>query len=467
MISFNSVAYLLFLSAVVAIYWKLNRDNQNRLLLAASYLFYGSWDWRFLFLIFTSTAFDFYVGKRIHAALTQRERKAYLITSLVFNVGLLCFFKYINFFTGSMTALLRTLGFDVPAIYLDIILPIGISFLTFQTMSYPIDIYRKKIAPEPSLRDFALFLVFFPQLVAGPIERAAHLLPHITRERTFGRRKMRVGIELILWGLIKKVFIADNIAYYVNIIFDLTNPSTLMIAVGTLGFGIQIFSDFSAYSDIARGSGRLLGFDLVKNFHAPYLSRNIIQFWKRWHISLSLWIRDYIYIPLGGNRCSPTRNFRNLFVTWFLCGLWHGASWHFVAWGLYHGMLIGLYRAVQRAHPARELPKNLSIAATFLAVTAGWLLFRIDSIAALGRYFSPETLSASGRDIGPALLVLLLFLFYCLPYLLSAARKRWKLFFPSGPFVPWDLRLLRMVLLILILVVFWEGPHSDFIYFQF
>ena len=334
---FNSIAFLIFLPVVFLLYWGLFKRSlklQNIFLLLASYLFYGWWDYRFLALIAASTLVDFFIGRFLQKTTIEIHRKTLLSLSLIFNLGLLGFFKYYNFFIESWIDSWANLGVEMHLSSLNIILPVGISFYTFQTLSYTIDVYNRKLQPTNDLIAFSAFVSFFPQLVAGPIERATHLLPQFYKKRTFDYSKAVDGMRQILWGLFKKIVIADNCAEYANLIFNNSadySGSTLIL--GALFFSFQIYGDFSGYSDIAIGTSRLLGFDLMRNFNFPYFSRDIAEFWRRWHISLSTWFRDYLYIPLGGSRGGMWMKVRNTFAIFIISGFWHGANWTFIIWG--------------------------------------------------------------------------------------------------------------------------------------
>lgn len=331
---FNSFIFFIFLAVVLPIFYKLPRRGKVVHLLIASYVFYGYWDWRFCFLLAASTVIDFFVGQQLHKSSIERRRKTLLMVSIVANLSFLAVFKYFNFFVDSIRAGLAPMGMDLDFLHMNIILPVGISFYTFQTMSYTIDIYRRKLEPTRSFLDFALFVSFFPQLVAGPIERARNLLPQIARLGNPSRTQFTEGLVLFVIGMFKKVMIGDTAGRIVDQIFTqpelYTSPELLC---GLVLFSIQIYADFSGYSNIARGVAKLLGIDLMINFEQPYLSANITEFWRRWHMSLSSWLRDYLYITLGGSRGSTLRTYRNLMLTMLLGGLWHGASWNFVVWG--------------------------------------------------------------------------------------------------------------------------------------
>ena len=383
---FNSLEYAAFLPLVFVLYWRMGPRPQLWLLLVASYVFYGWWDPRFLLLIAASTLADFWIAGRIDATTAERRRLQLLWTSIGFNLGVLAVFKYYGFFVDSAQSFLTRIGLDATAPTLRILLPVGISFYTFQTISYSFDVYRRRI---PATRDpltFAVYVAFFPQLVAGPIERAQHLLPQIQQPRIRPTGDALVGaLFLIGQGLVKKVVIADGLAPYVNETFDQAGTAgAAMLLVSVVSFAFQIYGDFSGYTDVARGSSRLLGVDLMENFRQPYLSRSITEFWRHWHISLSTWLRDYLYVPLGGNRAGRYATYRNLIITMVLGGLWHGAAWTFVAWGAWHGVLLAGHRLLGRereqsgANPTlRELPFVLG---TFALVCIGWVLFRARSL---------------------------------------------------------------------------------------
>ena len=334
---FNSIDFAIFLPIVFVVYWFVaNRSVkiQNFLVVAASYVFYGWWDWRFLSLILFSTMIDYCVGRGLLNQQNQFKRKVLLWTSILVNIGLLGFFKYYNFFLDNFIAAFTFFGSEIHSTSLNLILPVGISFYTFQTLSYTIDVYKRKLEPTKDFVSFAAFVSFFPQLVAGPIERATHLLPQFYKKRTFDYGRAVDGMRQILWGLFKKIVIADNCAEYANLIFNNSadySGSTLVL--GALFFTFQIYGDFSGYSDIAIGTSRLFGFDLMRNFNFPYFSRDIAEFWRRWHISLSTWFRDYLYIPLGGSKGGLWLKIRNTLIIFVVSGFWHGANWTFVVWG--------------------------------------------------------------------------------------------------------------------------------------
>ena len=391
---FNSLDFAFFLPIVFALYWFVTNHNlklQNALIVAASYVFYGWWDWRFLSLIIFSTLVDYSIGRRLKNEEKPSTRKILLWTSIIVNLGFLGFFKYYNFFLDNFIAAFSFFGQEIQPNTLNIILPVGISFYTFQTLSYTIDVYKKKLEPTEDFIAFSAFVCFFPQLVAGPIERATNLLPQFYKKRTFEYDKAVDGMRQILWGLFKKVVIADNCAEYANLIFNNYqdyNGSTLLL--GAIFFTFQIYGDFSGYSDIAIGTSRLFGFNLMQNFATPYFSRDIAEFWRRWHMSLSTWFRDYLYIPLGGSRGGTWMKVRNTFIIFLVSGFWHGANWTFIAWGglnaLYFLPLLLLKRnrtnlgvvAEGRIFPSlREL---FQMGTTFLLTVLAWVFFRAESI---------------------------------------------------------------------------------------
>jgi alginate O-acetyltransferase complex protein AlgI len=378
--TFNSAEYLLFLPIVLAVYWLLPRRPQNLFLVAASYVFYGWWDERFLGLLVFSTGLDYFVGLRMEAASSDGARRRWLVGAITINLGILFFYKYWGFFTDSAEEALQALGLGGSAPAIRVALPVGISFYTFQSMSYAIDVYRRRLPACRDLLTYATFVSFFPQLVAGPIERAAHMLPQYEHDRTRPDADQAwAGVALILGGLVRKVVIADTLAPLVSTGYA-TGASGGAAATAVLAFSLQIYGDFAGYSSIARGSARLLGIDLMVNFDTPYASRNPAEFWRRWHISLSSWLRDYVYVPLGGNRRGAPRMMVNLVVVMLVGGLWHGPSWTFVAWGGLHGLLLVAHRLwTDRFPTARASTVLPRVALTFTAVSLLWVFFRAAS----------------------------------------------------------------------------------------
>ena len=416
---FNSYEYLIFLPIVFAIYWALgvrldskSSRAQNLFVVLASYFFYGCWDWRFLSLIIITTLSSWAAGRLIDlqdGKSSPMGRKAVLVANIVLNVGILCVFKYLNFFADTFAAVLRTIGLAADMPTLHIILPVGISFYTFQAIGYTIDVYRQQSRSTTDLVAFAAYISFFPQLVAGPIERSTRLLPQFLAKRQFSYEAATDGCRQMLWGFVKKVVVADNCAITVNMVWaDYGHYSSTMHVVAALLFTMQIYCDFSGYSDIAIGTAKLFGIRLSTNFRTPYLASNIRDFWRRWHITLMTWLRDYIYIPLGGSRKGYAKTLRNTFVVFFVSGLWHGANFTFIVWGLYHAVLIVLSpkpfstgKGSDRTQgPTRQsqLGKVVACLVTFLLVTVGWVIFRAPTLADATSFFtgtvsSPWTLA--------------------------------------------------------------------------
>jgi D-alanyl-lipoteichoic acid acyltransferase DltB (MBOAT superfamily) len=474
---FTELNFWGFLIIVLALYIVLPHKGQNRMLLIASYVFYGAWDWRFLSLILLSSIVDYLVGLNMYSQTKDEIRRRLLWVSMGFNLGMLGIFKYLGFFVDSFHALLMQVGYDADPIVLSIVLPVGISFYTFQTMSYTLDIYNKKLSPTNDFFDFALFVAFFPQLVAGPIERASNLLPNITMPRTLTWDGFRRGVILCLLGLIKKLVIADGIAPSVNAIYAHPDPSQLDIVFATWLFAIQIYCDFSGYSDIARGVSKMMGFNLMRNFAQPYFAADPQEFWRRWHISLSSWLRDYLYIPLGGNRKGPKRTYINLMATMGLGGLWHGAAWNFIAWGVYQGSLLSIHRVIAGKHSATGegesrsffswIKRVLAILMFFQVVCYGWLLFRATSFTQitdftgkiLGITSGPQDLSIPSPPLAALLGVCFLFLWD-----LMIERTADSVFYRKFNVYS---RVVLYALMIYLLAFGATSQTSAFIYFQF
>ncbi len=484
---FNSLDFAVFLPIVFALYWLIPRQNirlQNLLIVVASYVFYGWWDWRFLALILCSTIVDYCIGRQMPKVDNIRKRKILLWLSIGVNIGFLGFFKYYNFFVENFVEAFTFFGFNIQANTLNIILPVGISFYTFQTLSYTIDVYRKKLEPTKDLVAFSAFVSFFPQLVAGPIERATHLLPQFYKTRLFDYSKAVDGLRQILWGLFKKVVIADTCAQYANDIFNNSGDysgSTLIL--GALFFTFQIYGDFSGYSDIAIGTSRLFGFNLKQNFAFPYFSRDIAEFWRRWHISLSTWFRDYVYIPLGGSRGSTAMKVRNVFIIFLVSGFWHGANWTFIVWGGLNALyfLPILLTNNNRKHldvvaSGKVLPSFrdfVAIAITFALTVFAWIFFRAENIDHAISYISSL---ASGLDdykhyyksyrylvnLGKPFLILAL----CFMVIEWVGRGQQYAIEKLG--LNWH-KALRwaMYILIAIAILLYGGSKQEFIYFQF
>lgn len=386
---FNSLQFAIFFAAVMFLYVGMSHKAQNRMLLVASYIFYGMWDWRFTALLAVSTVVDYFCGKYIYESQSKATQKSLLTVSVLTNLSILGFFKYFNFFIENFENLLCLAGINIMPRMFDIILPVGISFYTFQTMSYTIDIYKKEMVPTKNFWDLALYVSFFPQLVAGPIERATHLLPQILKPRALTLENIYTGTYLIFWGLFQKIFVADSLAPLVDKMFEGPIYSGPEVILGAWAFAFQIYGDFAGYSNIARGISKCMGIDIMKNFNFPYFSKNPHEFWNRWHISLSTWLRDYLYIPLGGNRKGTFITYRNLLFTMVLGGIWHGAAWTFVFWGIYQGLLLIVHRIFSPF--IKKLTFTTSRILTypwavfkavvfFQLVCFGWLIFRAESL---------------------------------------------------------------------------------------
>jgi alginate O-acetyltransferase complex protein AlgI len=474
---FNSLLFGVFLPTVFVFYWIIFRGSlrlQNLLLLAASYLFYSVWDWRFVFLLIFSTLLDYFSGLRIAASETNQARKFWLILSVVINLGFLATFKYYNFFIESFHNLLSLFGYDGDYWILRIILPVGISFYTFHGLSYVFDVYNRKIEPRKNFVDYAVFVSFFPLLVAGPIERATHLLPQIEKERTFDRGLATDGLRQILWGLFKKVVIADNCAEFANIIFahpERYEGPTLWL--GAVFFAFQIYGDFSGYSDIALGTAKLFGIRLLRNFAYPYFSRDIAEFWRRWHISLTSWFRDYLYYPLGGNRGTLLQTIRNTFVVFIVSGVWHGAGWTFILWGILNAvyfmplLISGNNRkhldvvASNRTWPT--LKELMNILFTFVLTLIAWVLFRSNSLDKAWIYLKRMFTTIGKIEFTPYYLFILLVLFILIEW-----RGRTDEFAISRLGIKWPAPVRWAFYYSVMLIIFiFMGEPQQFIYFQF
>ncbi len=382
--SLDSSIYIVFLALVVAIYWTLSRRGQNILLLAASYFFYAWWDWRFLLLMAASTSVDYWTARRLCASPSPRTRRTLLLASLALNFCFLGYFKYFNFFVDSFAGVASIVGIhDIPHTLWKVILPPAISFYTFQEVAYIVDVYQRKLEPAGSLLEYALFISFFPHLIAGPIQRPGHLLPQVQQNRRFDPEKVFDGCMLILSGLFRKCVMADSCAQLANAAFDgKMGRSGWATLLGAYAFAFQIYGDFSGYSNIARGSAQLLGFHFMVNFRQPYLATSLQDFWRRWHISLSTWLRDYLYVPLGGNRLSVPRTYINLLLTMLIGGLWHGASWNFVVWGGLHGAVLAAERGFKIRTPRSPLAQWIKRLAVFHLVCFAWIFFRAPTLHA-------------------------------------------------------------------------------------
>ncbi len=467
---FNSIDFLFFLPIVFLLYWMLSQKlkAQNILLLISSYIFYGWWDYRFLSLIMLSTVVDYFVGLKLYKSGSKSNRKRWLIVSLLFNIGLLSFFKYYNFFIESWIESLTLIGYSVENTWtLQVILPVGISFYTFQTLSYSIDIYKGKLSPTKNFIGFAAFVSFFPQLVAGPIERASNLLPQILNAREYTYKAISSGIKLMIWGFFLKLVVADRAAIYVNAVYNnIENHDGLSFIAATLLFAFQIYGDFAGYSLIAIGVAKMFGLNLMTNFNRPYFSPSISEFWNRWHISLSTWFKDYVYIPLGGNRSKKWRWLFNLFITFLISGLWHGANWTFVIWGALNGIYL-IFEALLFKNKRTGI---INIILTFILINFAWIFFRANSLEEasyiINKIFtSPGNLYIGAGDditasiyaaIAIGILLIVEFKKEFFNSLFSISKNKYEI-----------IRLIGysfVVFLILYLGVFGE---SQFIYFQF
>ena len=475
---FNSIEFMFFLPIVYILYWFVTNKKlsfQNGLLLISSYIFYACWDWRFLFLLMFSTFLDYFCGIQIDKEVNETKRKIWLALCVGINLGFLGFFKYYNFFIDNFVVLLSKFGFQANISSLQIILPVGISFYTFHGLSYVIDIYKRRISSERNFIEYGLFVSYFPLLVAGPIERATHLLPQIKKVRIFNRAQSVSGLKQILWGFFKKVVIADNCAVFVNQIFDSSSEqsgSTLFL--GAVLFAFQIYGDFSGYSDIAIGTSKLFGMDLLKNFNYPYFSRDISEFWRRWHISLSTWFRDYLYIPLGGSRGGTWMKIRNTFIIFIVSGFWHGANWTFIVWGALNAlfmmpaMISGTNRhyldVVAQGKNFPTLKETFQILITFLLTVFAWIFFRSENLSHAINYikgiFNKSLFSLPTFDVKTLSVLIVFFMivewfgrnedFAIDRFFMNSKWLRYAFFYA------------------VIIMIFWFGTDKQqFIYFQF
>jgi alginate O-acetyltransferase complex protein AlgI len=475
---FNSLDFAFFLPIIFILYWSLNKNLkiQNLLLLVSSYYFYSCWNYKFLFLLIFSTSLDYYTGIKMFEAKTNTIKKTWFWASIIINLGFLGIFKYYNFFIESFANAFTLFGLKINYSTLNVILPVGISFYTFHGLSYVIDIYKNRITPEKNFVNYSVFVSYFPLLVAGPIERATHLLPQIKEKRSFNYAKSVDGLRQILWGIFKKVVIADNCAEYANLIFENSSDyqgSTLFL--GALLFTFQIYGDFSGYSDIALGTSRLFGIELIKNFSFPYFSRDIAEFWRRWHISLSTWFRDYLYIPLGGSKVGTLKKVRNTFIIFIVSGFWHGANWTFIMWGFLNALYImpsiifntnrNNLGVVAQNSFFPNLKELISILFTFLLTTFAWIFFRANNITDAFKFiqgiFHKSILSIPEEKPVYVILMILIMIFiewlgrrddYALKTILNK----------KNTFVRWS-----FYIALIILTVLFENKNQQFIYFQF
>jgi D-alanyl-lipoteichoic acid acyltransferase DltB (MBOAT superfamily) len=478
---FHSLDFIAFIVLVTAIYWRLSHGAQNWFLLGASYLFYGWFHPWFCLLLATTTVVDWWAG--LAMARQSDHRRRWLVVSVLANLGMLGFFKYYNFFAENVLQALTSVGMAPSLPVLQVALPVGISFYTFQSLSYSIDVYRGRLQPTASLRDFALFVSFFPQLVAGPIERALSLLPRVQQPRRFNLVVAREALVLVAWGFFKKLVIADNVGVVANRVFALNEPAFEVLWAGVFAFGIQIYADFSAYTDIARGTARWLGFELMKNFDHPYLATSPADFWRRWHISLSSWFRDYLYIPLGGSRRGLPRTIVNLLVTFLVSGLWHGASWNFVLWGGFHGVLLMAQRlwgeVTGRSRHERPLPWWRAVpqwAVMFLLVHIGWLLFRETDSAMLLRNLTLVPGASTPFERQTGLYLFLIAFTFSLPLWAHSLWTVWRghsyterraVTEPDVPGHAVALQAVAVGVMVMAILTLRSRTSLDFIYFQF
>lgn len=475
---------MIFFPIVFICYWFVFKrlQIQNLFVVFASYIFYGMWDWRFLALIFLTSVTSFYSGRCIQRQRSDYRKRWIVAANLVLNLGILIYFKYFNFFSENLKILLEQFGFQLDWFTLEVLLPVGISFYTFQAISYSIDVYRGGVEPTNDLVSFLAFVSFFPQLVAGPIERSTNLLPQFLKSRHFKYEESVVGLRRMLWGFFKKMVIADNCAYMANIIFDHPeNCNGSMLVLGALFFTFQIYGDFSGYSDIAIGASKLFGINLMQNFNYPYLSRTIPEFWRRWHISLNKWFVDYIYIPLGGSRVGSIKTARNIMIIFLISGLWHGAAWTFIVWGAYHGILMVVYRILgYRSDRTSIIAQDSFIPSvkelggllvTFVLVVIGWIVFRAESLYGAYTYLrliltkSWLTVPFSEDGIGWIQLVYTLFFVSVLGIVeYIQRRKEYTLDLSTCPskVVRWGIYLA-----VTFTIVIFAGSREQFIYFQF
>ena len=482
--TFNSLAFAIFLPIVFILYWFVfkNLKKQNVLILVASYIFYGLWDWRFLFLILASTAVDYLVGIAIfNNKDDDRKRKLFLWLSVIFNIGLLGFFKYYNFFADSFVDMVGLFGYDIKSTWtLNIILPVGISFYTFQTMSYSLDVYYKRLEPTKDFLLFATYVAFFPQLVAGPIERASHLLPQIAQKRVFKYEQASEGLKLILWGLFKKMVIADGLAPMVDDIFNNygTYPASTLILGVTL-FSFQVYGDFSGYSDIAIGTSKLLGIELMSNFKFPNFSRNVAEYWQRWHVSLSTWFRHYVYIPLGGSRVSKLKSIRNICIIFLVSGFWHGANWTFIFWGGFHALAYipvflmnrnTIYKdSVVGENTLFPTFKELGqLILTFGIVTFSRIFFRsnsiTDSFAFIKRLFTDFEFAPYHHPMGYRMVDYFVLIFFFVLYEYRMRKDERSPFKFKNRYV----RFVAYTVVVFLIFLFYDDMvDRSFIYFQF
>ena len=481
---FNSINFAIFLPIVFFLYWFVTKGNlrvQNILLLVSSYFFYACWDYRFLFLLVFSTLIDYFTGIKIHEAQNQNRKKLWLWLSIFVNIGFLGVFKYYNFFSSSFVDAISLLGIKANLVTIKVILPVGISFYTFHGLSYVLDLYKNRIQPERNFINYSVFVSFFPLLVAGPIERATHLLPQVLKKREFDYLKAVDGLRQILWGLFKKVVIADNCAEFANQIFNNSvNYSGSTLVLGALFFTFQIYCDFSGYSDIAIGTARLFGIDLLRNFAFPYFSRDIAEFWRRWHISLSSWFRDYLYIPIGGSKGGIMMKIRNVFIIFLVSGFWHGANWTFIVWGGLNALYIlpsiifntnrNNLDIVAKGKCLPSVKEVMSISVTFSLTVFAWIFFRANNLKHAMNYIS-EIFSSSLFTIPNFIGISRVFpiVFLTILFLIIEWLGREKKYAIEEIGLNWkqQYRWAFYIILIFIMGMFMQTNENPFIYFQF
>lgn len=471
---FNSISFAIFLPVIFVLYWFINNRSlrlQNILLLAASYFFYACWDWRFLFLLVFSTLLDYFTGIKMTDSENARVKKFWFFVSIIVNLSFLGFFKYYNFFTGSFSEFISNFGIHINTYTLQIVLPVGISFYTFHGLSYVIDIYRGRIKAEKNFIDYSVFVCFFPLLVAGPIERATHLLPQVKTKREFSQSMFNSGLIQIAVGLFRKIVIADTLAVYVDTIYKnpgIYNSSSLVLA--TVFYAFQIYFDFAGYSDIAIGTAKLFGFDLLKNFNFPYFSKSITEFWRKWHMSLSSWLRDYLYIEFGGNKSGILKTYRNLMLTMLIGGLWHGSNWTFIIWGGIHGMALSIEKFVKSGPFFKFLQKfnSLGYLYTFTIVGFAWIFFRAANVKSaltvisgiLKCSFSAPFINDINLLINSAFVLLtgLVFDWYLFKRKIQLEHLGERLSF---------IKIIFFIVIAILLITLFYSNSNNFIYFQF
>ena len=478
---FNSLEFLLFLPIVFILYWFVFRERkwQNLLVVVASYVFYGWWDWRFLLLITLTSLCSFGSGLLLDYFKGQRRKQqAVSAANIVLNLGILCVFKYYNFFVENLDALFGMMGYHLDWVTMNVILPVGISFYTFQALSYTIDVYQKKLPATHDIVEFFAYISFFPQLVAGPIERATNLLPQFQQKRQFDYAKAVDGLRQMLWGFLKKLVVADNCAMVVNEHWNdyADLPGLTLFLLGIL-FSFQIYCDFSGYSDIAIGCARLFGFNLMRNFNYPYFSRSIPEFWRRWHISLTTWFRDYIYFPMGGSRCEKWKIIRNVFIVWGISGLWHGANWTFICWGLFHASLLAIYNilgintkyknVVAYGRLLPDFKEWFQMTLTFALAVVGWIIFRAETMTQAVDFLNSMV---SNKFFDASLLYGLNYFFLGLLLLFIEwlqRDKNYALQLPATGIFQYKAVRFSLYIILYLVIISFTGQSQTFIYFQF